>query len=182
MLQTMKNKKILLSVFIILIIISALVLKYNFESKEKPSLDRIPSALPIPDKKPNVPINSDTPALRPVKIETPGGAVLMSDPREIEETSAMGSGIFSLTTLENINPYSFGVIFNETNGSFAIGLEKEPIAQARRDAEAYMKRTLGVSEEDMCLLNIFVGVPFRVNEFYSGKNLGLSFCPGSVSL
>jgi len=175
----MKNKKILWVGFIIVLSVTALIFKYNFGSIQTSSVDDVPTRLPI---NAGQPIDQYDTSLKLLAIETPQGTVSMDDPRQMEETSAMGSGIFSLTTLDNTNPYNFGIIFNEKNGSFAIGLEKEPIAQARLDAEAYIQRALGISKEDMCLLNVFVGVPYSVNEFFSGKNLGLSFCPGSVSL
>lgn len=157
-----------------------LILKFSFElggDIQEPS-----PVIDLPDIEiPEDPSDSGT-AITPLRIETPRGEVMLNDPRELEDTVAMGAGIFSLTTLENLNPVSFGVIFNETNGSFAIGLEKEPIAQARLEAEVYMQIALGLSADDMCSLNIFVGVPYSINKFYSGQNLGLSFCPGSVSL
>lgn len=66
--------------------------------------------------------------------------------------------------------------------SFSIGLFAEPIKEKRLDAEAQMLRQLGISKEQMCQLNYIVSVPGFVNEAYSSRNLGFSFCPGSVTL
>ncbi len=117
-----------------------------------------------------------------LNIKTNESEILMNDPRKIQTTTELGSGIYSLTPIEKTTPLSFDIVFNEENGSFAIGLTEEPIAQARREAEMYLQQQLNISSEQMCQLNIFVGVPYKVNTFYSGRNLGLSFCPNSVSL
>jgi len=65
---------------------------------------------------------------------------------------------------------------------FNIGLFSEPIATARLDAEQYLLQELGITKEQMCMLNYTVSAPVSVNEYYSGTNLGFSFCPGSVPL
>jgi len=106
----------------------------------------------------------------------------LRDPRTLESTTDMGSGMYSVTTLENVTDKPFDIIFNEANASFAIGLTKEPVSQARYEAERYLMQSLGLSEDEMCALNIFVGVPFAVNEFLAGKNLGVSFCKGAYPL
>jgi len=109
-------------------------------------------------------------------------AASISDPRLLATTEDIGSGLYSITSLENETTTTFGIVFNENNGSFAIGLEVEPIAQTRLDAEVHLMQILKISEKELCLLNVFVGVPDRVNSFLSGRNLGVSFCPGAVPL
>jgi len=41
---------------------------------------------------------------------------------------------------------------------------------------------LGIGEQEMCQLHYSFSAPYWVNEFYAGRELGFSFCPGSVSL
>lgn len=65
---------------------------------------------------------------------------------------------------------------------FNIGLYQEPIGQARHDAEQYLLNTLGISQDAACALKYMVSVPDKVNSYYSGENLGFSFCPGAVQL
>lgn len=115
-------------------------------------------------------------------VNTDGETIYFRDPRVLDSTTALGGGIFQLTPILTQNAPPFGVVFNERDASFAVGLESEPLADARLKAEAYLRSTLQVSDEQLCELSIFVAVPSRVNQFYSGKNLGLSFCPGATVL
>lgn len=76
----------------------------------------------------------------------------------------------------------FNVYYNSTRQSFIIALTKEPIGQARLDMEQFMLATLGITQQQMCSLNYFVGVTKYINAQFSGKNLGFSFCPGATVL
>lgn len=117
-----------------------------------------------------------------IKLVTPEGEVLIRDPRERTGITPMGGGVYTLTSVENISETNFGVVFNDSDGSFAVGLETEPLGETRRQAEQYLLSLTGVTEAELCKLNVYVGTTGRINQFYSGKNLGLSFCPNSVQL
>ncbi len=117
-----------------------------------------------------------------IELQTAAGEIVINDPRERSGVVGMGDGMYALTTLENETTTSFGVIFNEADGSFAIGLESEPLGETRRQAEQYLLSLLGITDQALCSLNVYVGTTVYVNTFYAGKNLGLSFCPGSVQL
>lgn len=69
-----------------------------------------------------------------------------------------------------------------TTHYFNIGLYKEPIGEARKNAESYLTNALGISAQALCTLKYMVSVPERVNATYAGQNLGFSFCPGAVKL
>jgi len=78
-------------------------------------------------------------------------------------------------------PYS--IVFFSEEGSVVIGLTREPLGEARRRAEEYLMETLGIGEEEMCVLNYYIGTTVHVNETYGSMgNLGFSFCPGAVKL
>ncbi len=115
-------------------------------------------------------------------IETSAGGVLIRDVRQRPEATAMGDDLYALTSLAATTSTPFGITFNATDGTFAIGLEAEPLGATRRAAEAYFLSLVGVGESDACLLDVYVGTVARVNEFYAGRNLGFSFCAGSVPL
>ena len=72
--------------------------------------------------------------------------------------------------------------FQETDSFFLITLIEEPIGEGRRQAESYLLNKLGISQTDLCALHYLVSVPWWVNELYTGKNLGFSFCPGAAPL
>ena len=65
---------------------------------------------------------------------------------------------------------------------FNISLLQEPIGQARAQAEAYLLEHLGISKDQLCMLNYMLSTPDSVNSTYSDENLGFSFCPGAVPL
>jgi hypothetical protein len=77
-------------------------------------------------------------------------------------------------------PYS--VYFDTVYQTFTITLIREPIGQARLDAEAFLERTLGLRKDQLCALNYSVNVTRYVNEQFTGRNLGFSFCPGAAVL
>lgn len=74
------------------------------------------------------------------------------------------------------------IYYNSGPQSFTIALTEEPIGQSRLDMEQFMLTTLGMSQQQLCSLNYYVGVTRYVNEQYTGKNLGFSFCPGATPL
>lgn len=67
-------------------------------------------------------------------------------------------------------------------GEFLVTLNKEPLGENRRRAEAAIKAQLEMSEVELCKLAISVSSAPGVSDAYGGKNLGLSFCPGAVAL
>ena len=76
----------------------------------------------------------------------------------------------------------FNISYNSASSFFNIVLLKEPLGATRVATEQFLGDRLGLSEQDMCVLNYFVGTPYYVSENFSGKNLGFSFCPGATTL
>ncbi len=76
----------------------------------------------------------------------------------------------------------FNIFYDSTNGSFTIALLKEPLGQVRFEMEQFLMKTLGITQEDMCRLNYYVGTVSDVNPLYADRNLGFSFCPGATVL
>ncbi|MEK7604636.1 MAG: hypothetical protein AAB442_02470 [Patescibacteria group bacterium] len=76
----------------------------------------------------------------------------------------------------------FNIVYDSNYGSFTIALLVEPLGQTRRAAEQFLMTTLGIGQKDMCRLNYYVGTTVGINETYSTKNLGFSFCPGATPL
>jgi hypothetical protein len=83
-------------------------------------------------------------------------------------------------TTESTAPYR--ISFNTEAQLFSVTLLSEPLGEARTQAEAQLASLLGVSPEMLCRLNYTVGTLGYVSEFYGGRELGFSFCPGSVKL
>ncbi|MDB5189190.1 MAG: hypothetical protein JWL82_147 [Parcubacteria group bacterium] len=65
---------------------------------------------------------------------------------------------------------------------FNVELLTEPLGQNRIAAENYLMNKLGITKQEMCVLDYTLGTPRSVNEAYAGTNLGFSFCPDAVRL
>jgi hypothetical protein len=76
----------------------------------------------------------------------------------------------------------FIVTYDASKQFFTIALTQEPIKQARLDAQDFLLSTLGVSQNQLCSLNYYLGTTISVNAIYAGTNLGFSFCPGATAL
>lgn len=76
---------------------------------------------------------------------------------------------------------AFDIVYG-TDSSISIGLFKEPLGATRLEAESALRQLLKLPTESICALYVSVAVPNSVNQFYAGKNLGLSFCPGATAL
>jgi|SRR3989338_5452249 len=77
-------------------------------------------------------------------------------------------------------PYT--IFYVDSDQSFTVSLMQEPIADTRKAAEQALLTKLGITQSQACALNYRVYVPYAVNQIYSSKNLGFSFCPGAVQL
>lgn len=77
---------------------------------------------------------------------------------------------------------NFNIYYESALQSFVIALTDEPVGQARSDMEQFLLSTLGITQQQMCSLNYYVGVTMYLNPQFTGKNLGFSFCPGATAL
>ncbi|HRH55447.1 MAG TPA: hypothetical protein PK609_01105 [Candidatus Paceibacterota bacterium] len=69
-----------------------------------------------------------------------------------------------------------------SQAQFLVALLSEPVGAARSSAEAALKTRLALSNSELCSLDVQVWTNADVNSMYAGKDLGLSFCPGSTQL
>lgn len=75
----------------------------------------------------------------------------------------------------------YTLIYFPAESSFLITINDPNIRTARAVMELELGDTLGVEKQDLCELAVFINIPFDVNEIYSKKSYGLSFCPGGES-
>jgi hypothetical protein len=85
-------------------------------------------------------------------------------------------------SFEDYETSEYIVTFDAETKYFNIALLKKPLATSRQAVEAYMKKTLNLSESQLCELNYTVSVPGYIDEAASGIDYRFSFCPGSVQL
>ena len=57
-----------------------------------------------------------------------------------------------------------------------MSINKEPVEANRRAAEKRLLEILGVSQDQACKLNVYVGISKDIDESYAGVNVGLTFC------
>lgn len=126
--------------------------------------------------------------LPPSSVVDMGGTVKIqsglqfSDPKESTNFESIGSGVYISDERKLGNDSGFSVAYFEEDGSFAISLTGKPFALYHEKASRYLLDTLKISEAEACTLNVYVGVTYDTDPSLSGKNFGLSFCPGSVQL
>lgn len=70
----------------------------------------------------------------------------------------------------------------DSSAEISVSLLKEPIGEARREAETALRERFGLSDDQFCKLSVGVYTLLSVNEQYAATDLGLSFCPGAVPL
>lgn len=76
----------------------------------------------------------------------------------------------------------FNLTFYQDQSYFLVSLLKEPLGETRIAAETALKAALGVSQEQLCELNVSVRTDMFTNQFYAGNELGVSSCPGAIQL
>ena len=105
-----------------------------------------------------------------------GGSGVSPEPPEHDVTI---SGFTAGSPSPEIESSPYVITYIAQDKSFTISLFKEPIGETRKAAETELLSKLGISEAAACNLRYVVLTPWWVNSFYSGKNLGFSFCPGA---
>lgn len=76
----------------------------------------------------------------------------------------------------------FNILYYEKGHSFGIALLTEPLSKARTEAEQFLLDHLGITKDQLCSLDYYVGTTYWVNEQYDSGNLGFADCPGAVPL
>jgi len=188
-------KRILLIIIPIILILGTLagffLFLYTKSGEETPSPDVL---FPVGDSIPEVEKGSTKPKTMTLSLQTGSSVtsnnfidngVTIADEQNSSTYYLAGSLDYctpSGTCLEGFPSEEFKVIYFSESQTFIVSLITEPLGQSRNKAEQFILRTLGVSQEEMCLLSYEVLVPSGINETYSGKNLGFSFCPGAIVL
>ena len=76
----------------------------------------------------------------------------------------------------------FNISYDSIEKGFTVALLTEPIGKARIKAEDFLRTRLGITNDELCRLKVYVGTTYWINEKYAAGNLGLSFCSGATQL
>ncbi len=74
----------------------------------------------------------------------------------------------------------YEITYNTHSSSFFIYITGQPLNDVRAVAEEDFARTLEISKEDICKLDVAEGVSSRVDKTLASRNFGLSFCIPSL--
>lgn len=74
----------------------------------------------------------------------------------------------------------YSMFYYKGDDLFNITILNPDIQTARDKAEDEFLKTLGITKEAACKLNVSLGVPINVNEKTAGIDYKLSFCPDGI--
>jgi hypothetical protein len=115
---------------------------------------------------------------------TPAAKVTLEALLGASSTVRLGESdyIIAQTNDDPSGQQEYQILYHAPDRTFTLSLMSEPIGRIRLDAEDELLALLGITETEACALRVNVTVPISVNERYSGKNLGMSFCRGATKL
>lgn len=83
---------------------------------------------------------------------------------------------------ENSSNPNFAIYYYKDTGEYSIILLEAPLERTRQEAETSFVNQLAISnitKEELCQLFVTVGTIASVDQINSGRDFGLSFCPGA---
>jgi hypothetical protein len=149
------------------------------------------SPLQVVDDTPNEPTGVDFPTPDVTEIPEP---VINHSPNTIattENQSTSDTPIVLHRDVKEIAPdfyqmtadtAQYDVSYDQVSGNLTITLYGEDTKKSRASAEAYILKTLPYTQDEWCGFVVTVITNEFENPTWAGRNLGLSFCPGSVAL
>ncbi len=115
-------------------------------------------------------------------VNSPAVSVSYDNLTKNPNTIQVSDGMYNLNEATTNPDLGFSFLYSELDNSIYVSLDKLPISETRERASEYLVNLLNISNEVACDLKVYVGVPYAVDANVSGRNLGLSFCPGSEKL
>lgn len=181
-----KNIIIILIILIIILLVGDIIRRLNKDSTPAP--DTTPTTVETPQPVPSFEaFNGNAPVLSTnserVNVKGRDGTdISVLDFRQAKKTTNLGDGFYHIDggNVDTDLPYS--ILYNETDYSYSISLEASPLSSTRQRVSNDLLTMLGISATEACKLNVYVGVTYDIDQYLSGQNLGLSYCPDSVPL
>lgn len=124
----------------------------------------------------SVELNTSTIAVK----ATDNGTVLVRSPQTFGTKLDSDTYEFSDDTPQLEKRYNLTYFVEDS--FFQVSLLAEPLSEVRTEAEMELRSRLNVTQEELCQLRTSVKTDIYTNEFYAGRELGFSFCPGAVQL
>ena len=128
----------------------------------------------------------------PVSSATPNGSIglnlrlndgtVVSVPDFTRTNQPPTSNAESGYQVAGTNTEDYQILYYPKNSGILVSLFSEPLGPVRLVAENALRAALGLSDSQLCKLTVDVRTTADVSDTYSGRNLGLSFCPGATIL
>jgi hypothetical protein len=147
-----KINKIIIALFIILIIFGLITIFIIL--KNNPATNNVPGK---------------------ITVQTPQGSVVVNDYTQNPLATTSDATIIAETS-------EFQILNYKIDNSFLITLLSAPLKTARTDAENAFLKDLNITQPEACELKTSVVTPNSVDTNYSGRELGMDFCPNAVAL
>ncbi len=193
----MKISQILIIIGIILaiVVLGWIGFSYFFKGSTTPS-NGVTTTFPSGTLNQSTSTSSDEPnSIHTIEIEAQGSTTLpvkdfihngetIPDVQNEGDYYLAGSLPYCLPNIKCATASSsdFNIVYSTSDGAFNIALLSEPLGKARHEMEQFLMDRLGLSQNQLCNLNYYVGTTYWINETYDGENLGFSFCPGATPL
>jgi len=161
MINIKSNKKKLLIISIIVLILIIWIVGYIISNKEKPTEEIVLSPMPSPTSAPYIPPQSSKIDVNGVEVNNFYKNALM--------TQDDGYALFDQTT-------RYKIAYIPVDDSFLISITDNPFETIRKEAEAAFILKLGITKEEACRLKVNISTNIRINPSYAGQNFPLSFC------
>jgi hypothetical protein len=173
-------KTLFISAGILLVLIGGGIFFFMFIPKNPVPLTPSPVQFPNSDATPNTSSGSSGKTIT-LAAQGSGKTITAHDfvNNGVTTPNPSNQGNYILTPS---NSAAFAITYSSSNQFFTIALQQEPIGQARLDAQTFLLQKLGITQDQLCSLNYYLGTDDQTNSTFAGKNLGFSFCPGAVKL
>ena len=122
-------------------------------------------------------VSTVKPSENKIGLETRTKDVVPMDNFFRSSQSIDSAGDLALTPAPDFyNTPDYDIAFYPKGAVFRVSINKEPVEANRRAAEKRLLEILGVSQDQACKLNVYVGISKDIDESYAGVNVGLTFC------
>ena len=107
-----------------------------------------------------------------------GGFVAVDDIVEYPGAEVLADGVYQIS--DSLDEYT--IYYNQYSSVIFIHLYATPLGLMRQQAERKLKEILPLQDSEICEIDIAVTTNPFVDQEFSGRNLGLTFCPNAVPL
>lgn len=174
----------IVSLILIIVVIATIVVKND---KKAPStIEPVSTTTPVtsfPDNEDNIPSEPEI-----IFQNNEGETVNIKD---FLQNSSVTPDIYNqgyyylgntfMPDVNGVDPH-YVITYDSAEEFFNVTLLREPLRQARFEAEEYLRTLLKINNASMCNLKYTLSVPSYVNKDFSGRDYRFSFCEDAIGI